>query len=426
MLPIRQKKLIISIIIILGIGALLRLYFVFDMHPPERYLYSDMQGYQERAAKWAAGAKENIYDTFYPPATHIIYSVFFKTTKPFLWIKLFNVIISIVTCIFIYLSSKILFDKKAGFIALTIASFNYLFIDFAGYLMSETLFVFMLAFMFYCFLKSVTASLQKYRWLFSFLAGLSLITAGALKSSVFLFIPLFGLWWLCNFKKYRIISNLTFYVAGFLPLCILLIIRFHALTGEFGLISTNGGFNFFQGRSHIKDARFEDSKLHVGYLFASPVAVYKNYTYNDNFPTGPYDSKYFYRRGLAEAKKDIPRTIGYSLDNLYNLFVLPFVWPSAAVEKPFPVLIKTASILFLMLVLFPSFFILIFYFRFLLVEYRILILFPILTIFLTTIMFYGDPRFRVPYDVFFIILAGFFYAEAYNGLRSWYELRSKK
>ncbi len=415
-----SKKIIF---IVIAFSILLRLFFVFIAHPPEKYLYSDMQGYYERAVKFAVGEKEDIYDSFYPPATHIIYSVFIKTKDPFFWIKSFNVFISIATCFFIYLIAKDIFSRQAGYIAFTIASFNYLFIDFAGYLMSETCFTFMLAFMFYCFLKSIMARMQINRWLFSILAGLSIIVAGAIKSSVLLFIPLFGLWWVFNFKKYKIFFNLAFYVAGFLPFFILLALRFHSLTCEYGVISSNGGFNFFQGRSHIKDARFVDKKRGVEYLFASPVAVCNHYTYNDSFQTGPYDSKFFYGKGIEEAKKNIPRTIYYSLDNLYDLFLLPDVWPSFAIEKPFSILIKTASILFILFVLLPSLIILIICFRFLLKELRVLIFFPILTILITSVVFYGDPRFRIPYDVFFIVLAGYFYTEANKKLKKWYSKR---
>jgi 4-amino-4-deoxy-L-arabinose transferase-like glycosyltransferase len=404
-----QKKSVTLVLIILSIGLLLRLLFIFIIHPPEKYLYSDMQGYYERAIKWSAGGDEDIYDSFYPPATHVIYSVFFKTSDPFLWIKLFNVIISLSTCILIYLTTKILFSERAGIISLAISSFNYIFIDFAGYLLSETLFAFMLALMFYFFLQSVTTSMQRQRWVYSFLAGLTIIIAGAIKSSVLLFIPFFGIWWLFNIKKYKIASNLAFYMAGFIPLFILLALRFYSLTGEFGVVSSNGGFNFFQGRSHIKDAHFEDRSRNTYYMFASPVAVYKNYTYNDSFQTGPYDSDFFYKKGIEEVRKDIPLTLKYSLGNLYNFFLLPDIWPSFAVDKPFPALIKAAGILFIILVLLPAIFILFFHLRFLSGGNRILILFPIITIIITTIIFYGDPRFRVPYDVFFITLAGYFY-----------------
>lgn len=377
-----------------------------------------MQGYYERAVKFAVGDKEDIYDTFYPPATQIVYSFLIKIINPFFWIKLFNVFVNIATCFLIYLISKELFNRQAGYIGLFIACFNYLFIDFTGYLLSETFFAFTLAFMFYCFLKSVIAHKQSLRWLYSFLAGLFIIIAGATKSSILLFIPLFGLWWFLNFKKYKIFSNLAFYMAGFLPLFILMTLRFHSLTGEYGIISTNGGFNFFQGRSHIRDARFEDKKRSMGYLFASPVAVRKNYTYNDSFQTGPYDSKFFYHKGIEEMKKDIPRTLLYSFENLYDLFLLPDVWPSFAIDKPFPNVIKLASWLFILLVLIPSFFVIIVCSRVVLSGVRIILIFPIITILITSFVFYGDPRFRVPYDVFFIILAGYFYAEAFKKIKN--------
>ena len=413
---IKSKKVLLFI---LTIGLVLRLLYVFIIHPPEKYLYSDMQGYYERAIMYSQGRAENIYDSFYPPATHIIYSIFFKTNIPFVLIKLFNVILSIVTCFLIYLISKTLYNQKVGYISLAIASINFLFIDFAGYMMSETCFAFLLALMFYCFLKSITSTGQYSRWVYSFMAGLFIIIAGATKSSILLFLPMFGLWWLFKFKKYKILFNLPFYIAGFIPIFILLVLRFHSITGEYGVVSTNGGFNFFQGRSHIKDAHFNDIQRNTVYMFSSPVAIYNNYTYNDTFPTGPYDSKYFFNKGIEVAKSDVPLTIKYSLDNIYELLILPDIWPSSSIDKPFPGLIKISSILFIFLVLLPSFFILIVYFNTFLQGLRFLIILPILSILITTFIFYGDPRFRVPYDVFFIVLAGYFYYEVFIKIKNW-------
>ena len=166
---------------LLCLGLIFRVLFVFVAHPPERYLYSDMQGYYERSVKYASGEKENIYDSLYPPATHFIYSIFFKLPNPFFWIKLFNVCISTTTCLLIYLITKDLFGQRAGYLSLAISSLDYIFIDFTGYFLSETLFTFMLALMFYCFLKSVMET-SGHRWLYSLLAGQSIIIAGAVKS----------------------------------------------------------------------------------------------------------------------------------------------------------------------------------------------------------------------------------------------------
>jgi 4-amino-4-deoxy-L-arabinose transferase-like glycosyltransferase len=409
----RNKKK--TFVIILFLGLLFRFFYVFIIHPPENYLFSDADKYYESAKKISKGIKENVEDTFYPPATPFVYSVFFYTKNRFRYIKLFNVLISTLTCILVFLISKCLFGNLAAFFGFFVSSFNCLFIDFTGYLMSETLYTFVLAMMFYCFLLSIIAKHQKYRKLFSILAGLFLIIAGAVKAAILLFIPFFCIWWFFNFKKYKIFWNSVFYCIGFIPLAFLLALRFYSLTHEIGLISSNAGFNFFQGRSHINLATFVDKKGNIVKEIGSPVAIYKNYLYNDTFKVHYYNSNWFYHKGIEEIKKDIPRTIAFSVSNFFDLFISIEIWPTCF--SPLGPWIKVANILFVFLIIIPAVFFLFYNFPFFLNGHQLLVTFPVLVIVLTSIIYYGDPRFRVPFDIFFIIIASFFYSQIYHKLK---------
>lgn len=406
-------------VFVLLLGLLIRLTFVFLYHQPEKFLFSDMQGYFDRAMELKFEKADEIFYSFYPPAAHVAYSVMMGSRDVFFWIKLYNVFLSISTCILIYLITLRLFGRLAGYISVVIASFNYLFIEFTGYVISEILFMFLLALMFYFFLLSITAKKQVLRWLFSFLAGLSLMSAAATKSSILLFVIFFGLWWLLNFRKYKIFSNLFFYIVGFLPLFIILAIRLHSLTGEYGVVSTNGGFNFFQGRSHIRDVTFRDTINRTEFFFASPMSDLNNYTYNDTFNVGPYDSKFFYKKGWEIAKQNIPLTIKYSLKHCSDLFTSARMWPSYVLDKQWQILGLIGNVAFVILIIVPAFFIVFIHFKTLYKGLGIIVTFPILVIMLVSMFFYGDPRFRIPYDVFFIILAGYYYSEIYNLFVNW-------
>jgi 4-amino-4-deoxy-L-arabinose transferase-like glycosyltransferase len=397
--------------LILLSGFVLRYLFVFYFHPPEAYIYSDMQGYFDRAFHIHTGLKEDIYGSFYPPATHFVYSFFFAAKNPVLWMKWFNVILSSLTCMLIYFSTNRLFGNKAGMIALILSSFNYLFIDFSGYILSETLFTFSLALMFWLFLESILSDQIRTKRFYAIFAGFAIIASASVKSSILLFLPLFAIWWLFNIKKHRILYNLPFYALGFIPLLIILIIRFHNLTGEFGIVSTNGGFNFFQGRSHIKDLHCIDEERGTYYMFASPVAVQKNYSYNDTFHAGPYNSDFFYKKGIDLVKQNPWRSLKYSAQHITDLFITASIWPSFAIKEPFPALIRLFNILGFILIIIPAFFAGIIKFKYLWSGVGLLTLFPILVIILTSAIYYGDPRFRVPFDVFFIMLASLFYKD---------------
>ncbi len=173
--------------LILCSGMALRYVFVFYFHPPENYIYSDMQGYFDRAFHIHTALREDIYSSFYPPGTHYIYSLFFSTKNVFLWMKWFNIIISSLTCLIIYLSTKKLFGNKAAMLAVMLSSFNYLFIDFTRYIMSETIFTFSLALMFWFFIESILSGKIWEKRFYAVLAGFAIIGSASLKSSILLF-----------------------------------------------------------------------------------------------------------------------------------------------------------------------------------------------------------------------------------------------
>ena len=403
------------VIIILLSGMALRYAYVFYIHPPESYLFSDMAGYYDRGYQILIHMPKDIYDAFYPPGTSYLYSLLWKARDVQLAIKYFNLIISTLTCLIVYLICLLIFDRKTGLIALILISFNFLFIDFAAFYLSENPDALSLALMFWMFLLSIMAKKIYAKRLFAVLAGFAVIASAAIKSSILLFLPLFGIWWLFNLRKYKIFYNLPFYALGFLPLCIFLMIRYNSITGEFGLISSNGGMNFFQGRSHIKDVNCYDPGNGRYYLFASPIAHHKNYFYNDTFNAGPYDSHFFYKLGIEFARSQPWKSVGYSFGHVYDMLFITDVWPSSISKKPPPYISRFFNTLNIFIVTIPAFIACIFYWRSLRSGPGILIIFPILVIILTSMIFYGDPRYRVPFDIFFIMLAAVFYAKLIPG-----------
>lgn len=405
-----KKNEIIKVSAILFLSLILRLIFVFAIHPPEKYLYSDMAGYYERAAKLALGVKEKIYEAFYPPGTHYIYSIFFHLPTPFLGIKIFNVLASVLSCYLVYLSTKILFSKKAAFLAIVFASINYLFIDFTGYILSETPFILSLCLMFYFLIKSITKSDIMGKKVYSFVSGLAIIISASIKPIILLFIPFYGIWWLFNFKRYQLASNLPFYICGFFPFFILLCLRMFVLTGYFGTISSNAGLNFYQGRSRVRTVYCHDIKRNVYSLFASPVAIQKNYSFDQYFYAGCYDSNFFFKEGLKIAQKNIPKTLLYSLENIYDLFYTTIIWPTSNIGGILPVVINYSNIALVILVILPAMALFWIRFKSIVNSLQIIVYFPIFVILISSAIFQGDPRYRVPFDIFFIILASHFYS----------------
>jgi 4-amino-4-deoxy-L-arabinose transferase-like glycosyltransferase len=392
-------------ILILFIAFFLRCYYIFFLHPPERFIYSDMQGYYERALKIANGMPQNIADTLTAPGTHFFYSICFYTGHPFLMLKLMNLLISILSCYFIFLITKELFSRRAALISFFISSVNFLFID----ILSETSFIFFFSLLFYLIIKSTKASMVSKKCIFLTLAGLCSSIAVAIRPGILIFILLFILWNLMNWKKQKIISSL-FFVLGYLPIYALLTFHTYQLTGNTGFVSTNGGLNFYQGRSHVKDIRFIDSQRGLQFFFASPVAVQKGYYFNTSFDFGPYESARLFEEGMKEARKNIPRTISFSLEHILDLFHTTVIWPSCCAGGSIEKIVKYFNIFFIYIIILPSILPLLFNFRRFAVSNAVLPYIALGSNIIVAIIYYGDPRFRVPFDMFSIILTAYLFS----------------
>jgi 4-amino-4-deoxy-L-arabinose transferase-like glycosyltransferase len=396
-------------ILILFLAFFLRCYYIFFLHPPERFIYSDMQGYYERALKIANGMPQNVADTLTAPGTHFFYSICFYTGHPFLILKLMNLFISLLSCYFIFLITKELFSRRSALIAFFISSINFLFIDFTGYILSETPFIFFFSLLFYLMIKSTKASNVPKKCIFLTLAGLCSSIAVAIRPGILIFILLFILWNLMNWKKQKVISTL-FFVLGYLPIYTLLTFHTYQLTGNTGFVSTNGGLNFYQGRSHVKDIRFIDSQRGFQFLFASPVAVQKGYDFNTSFDFGPYESARLFEEGMKEARKDIPRTIFFSLEHILDLFHTTVIWPSCCAGGSIEKIVKYFNIFFIYIIILPSILPLLFNFRRFAFSNALLLYIALGSNIIVTMIYYGDPRFRVPFDMFSIILTAYLFS----------------
>ncbi len=394
-------------------AVFLRIFFVFIIHPPEKYIYSDMNAYHGQAVKLAAGYREDIFDTFHPPGTHYLYSLFLRSPDAFLRIKIFNILAGVLTCLLIFENTRLLFNKKAALVAFIIASFNYLFIDFEGYFLSETPFILGLSALMYCLLKSIKSANIRQKYFYAFLTGFCVALSASFKASILLFVPLFGIWWLINFKKYKLTANIIFYSLGFLPLLILMMLRVFCLTGQWGGVATCAGEAFYENRVRAGEITFYDKERRYHFGFGSPVAFQKKYSFTKHFEVGPYESGYFFKEGIREAKKDIPKAILYSLENIWDLFYSTVIWPTAAIEGILPKIIKFFNIIFVYAIIFPVIILFFFKWRHMTRSLKILPYLVISVAFVQAFVFVGDPRHRVPYDIFFIMLAGYLYSTAW-------------
>lgn len=404
----KTKNKISKLLILLAIAVLARTIFIFAVQSPEQCLFSDTLDYFDRAVKLFNGVPEDILDTFHPPGTHYVYSLFFHTSEPFLWIKIFNIAIGTLTCFFLYLSAKVLFNEKAAVIALVISSTDLLFISLSGYFLSENPYILCISMMFYFLVKSISSERYVLRWLHSFLAGFFMITSASFKVPILAFVPFFGLWYSLNSRKYRIRSNLPFYILGFIPLFILLSVRLYSLTGKPGLVATNGGATFYLGRSNLLFANFRDPENGKDHSYHSELSYQKGLKKTVHINIAPYDSRALFKEGMKEVRKNPYQALAYSAEHVHDLFSSLGVWPLP--DRPHIKYAKYYNTVFVFFVILP---VMIFYsvrLKSLMRSIHALPYLAILSELLVAAVFLGSPRYRLPFDIFFIMLAGYLYS----------------
>ncbi len=112
------------------------------IHPPYEHVYSDMQGYVDRAVRLASGAELMRPDAFYPPGTHLVLAVPFALlgtgdtglrAAALLWWAL-----SSATPLFAWRFARRLLRPEAAALTALLCALYPLFVFYAGFFSSET------------------------------------------------------------------------------------------------------------------------------------------------------------------------------------------------------------------------------------------------------------------------------------------------
>jgi len=180
--------------------------------------------------------------------------------------------------------------------------------------------------------------------------------------------------------------------------------------GEPTFVSTNGGINFYQGRSHVRAVEFYPPDGSY-YIFASPVAAYRGYSFDKSFDIAPYDSGPLYKDGITFMIENPLISIRYSFQHIYDLFFYPTVWPSYSISETYSSIILGANLFFVCLIALPAIYYILRNLRKIIFGKEAILLMPILIILATVVIYYGDPRYRVPFDSFFIIFWSKFFKD---------------
>ena len=406
-----------------------RAWIIFYALPPKSVVWSDMAGYVERAARLANPmVKLNAFDAFYPPGTHVLMAPFFMFTKDrpsalnacqILWF-----VLAVSTIVIVGLLAKRLFKHPlAPFLGATLVWTHWCLAALTGFFSSETPFTFFMCLTLLVGLwgREIAPERRWARFGVFALAGL----LGGMTTSIrpqfviqtaLLGLPLIGfgaLWGHLRalFRRKDAVrpKESWFYwreaialAVMFLLPCVATMKLNSAAMGKPSGLSNNGGLVFYQGHCDVVHVHMD------GMGFAAPVRIQRVLLEGGNaekkvvHKRRGWDNEYFIALGMRCIKQDGWKHLRRIYTNVADLFAPTEPWPVN--QTKFRGVSTASNTIFswaLLVILpvaawigrrrWPE--------RWLIVQAACIL--PV------GIFFVGDPRYRIPYDVFgFLMVTG--------------------
>lgn len=387
-------------------GTVARVVWGLWLHPGSHFVYSDMHGYVTRAVAVVHGTYLGPDGGVYPPGTHLLLAVpfgLFGTGTAGMWAAdvLWCLMASLVPLL-AWLLVRDLIDERAGAVTAAVCAAWPPFVSFAGYFTSETpaTMLLVLALWLLLRLRRVTAPAPQ-SLLLAAGAGAAVVATVAVRPQLSLnvvvaVIPLLFLW-----RRALLVTAAA--VGAVVPLAAVLFLG-QQLSGQPSL-GANGGVNFFQGHCavHAVLAGPVDDVMEV----LSPIAVQQHmgldYTFRFHRMT---DQPFFYSQGWHCITADPAHQVTLALHHVADLTATTRMWPQVDDNGAFAHAVNTTNLVWafvLPLTVIAA-----------VVRWRrtatgrrdahVELLAHLLCAVVLAIVYYGDPRFRVPYDVFGLAL----------------------
>ncbi|MBI4238957.1 MAG: glycosyltransferase family 39 protein [Deltaproteobacteria bacterium] len=410
----------VAVGVVFGLGCLWRWHYLFHVHPPTAFLYSDMKGYVETALRWFDPAYvQSIADTLYPPGTAYFLGWLHAIDPSWRLAIVVQCVLSCLVPLLLADTARVLYGRRAAWLTLIVSSGYFPFLDHAGYFFSEgPLLVAVIATM-WALVRALDARRRRTAWSGALVAGVFLGMAAAVKSVVL--VPALAVAGVLGVAAWRVRARRAAWCGvlvtagiGFVLVCIPLSRRCTRLNeGDFCLISNNGPMNVLLGHAGaIKGIRWTDPQRHFVHEFGCPVANQRGYTAMLEFPFGAYESQ----PNLAAAWHWIRRHPGdallLSIEHVFDLFAGTLPWPTS--HTPQRRWINLFQQLYWIFILLPA----LYYLARRLPSARAgngpiladcLMIAPLLGLMAVVFATKGEPRYRIAYDGFMIVVAAHAY-----------------
>lgn len=317
-----------------------------------------------------------------------------------------------------------LFNKRVAAIGLILASLYPGFVVYSGFLLSEIPATFFLLLSFWLLSLAIKNKEKNMQLLLAAAAGLAFGAAAAVRSTVLLSGLLAGLLLLFFARQNRRIYLLLLAASGTVILFLVpLTARCSLLDNQFCLISSNGPLGILQGHyGTVGHFGFEDKSLKAYYEFGNPTTLQAGNEDWKTFQFGPYDQRAANQAAFGWIGAHPAQALWDSTKHIRDLYWGSVPWPPSnttdrrliiASERLFKLLVLLPAVIYSLALVSRSF-------RRKIKDYRydLLLIVPILGIMLTVFITVAEPRYRLPFDGFFILLAA-------RGYDYWFYKRSK-
>ncbi len=420
-MPLGHKKInALTVIAALAylIGILWRYYHIFISHRATDYLYSDMQLYVERARNFINPSyTDNIADTIYPPGMHMLLGTMYAVASswdPALWLQF------IISCIIPLLIAGLgyaLYGPRVASLALIFSSLYFTFIDYAGFFLAENPYLFSVCSALLLLVLALRARASLWRIIAALLGGAMVAISAAFKEAIVVPAALIGLFLLYLAWRNRSRPILVVVIVSSLStLAVIAPFSYRCTTlseGAFCVTSNSGALTMLEGHhgEYVK-VWYHDHARNLHFWFGPPPFAKRGYTGELHFDFGAYDAKANRAAAWAWIKEHPWQAFLLSTQNVFQLFVGPTPWPSSDTADKH--LATFAQELFLVIVLLPALVFVWCHWRGLVRLQEgywadILVLLPVLGLMMAVFLSLGDPRYRIPFDGFLMIIAARMY-----------------
>ena len=385
-------------------GAVIRAAWVLALHPPLDHLYSDMGGYVDRAVKLASGGGLDRYDAFYPPGTHWILAVplyIFGFDRTGLWAgAVVWWALSAFTPLAMWRFARHHLTIPAAALTAIFVSFWPIHIAYAGYFLSETPSMALLVGSLWLAARaSVTRSLGG-SLSAGVLGGLAVANRPALIANLAVAIVSVP-----RAARMRALEGIGLGAAAILAIVVL---HNSAAAGKLTLTSENSGLTFWIGHCNVHAVKTTDPSTGAFFEFSSPPAFQrgsgKDYEFTDHMV---WDQDFFYAMAFDCIRQDGVAHLRTLARGVLDMTLTSVPWPMAVEPDLGPRIAFTNALYSVALPVILAGAV------WLIRERRrrgepageAVMLAHFACVLLTALLFFGDPRYRQPYDLFELALA---------------------